>query len=132
MAVLTSKLTELQNEIGRLSRLSEHLQKEQARGGLLQKSAEQSARELQDKNNALIVLNEYFERLRLPDSLQDVRDETEMLVKDNEQLGQQLEQLYARKRNGQTDLEKMSSSLNSLRNRSLQLRRQMDEQQQKR
>ena len=132
VAVLTSKMTELQNETGRLSRASEQMQKEQARSGLLQKSAKQSARELQEKNNALAVFNEYFERLRLSGSLQDVHDEIELLANDNEQLGQQLEQLYVQKRSGQADVQKMSDALNSLRNRSLLLRRQMNEQQQKR
>lgn len=131
-AVLSAKIKDLQTEIGRLGRAAEKLQKDQARSGLLKQSAEQSARDLQSKNQTLIVLNEYFERIRLADALQDVKDEVHLMSSENDQLAEHLEQLYAAKRATENEHSVLQQTLTNQRNRAMQLRRRLDDEQQKR
>lgn len=131
MAVLTAKTNELQAEINRLGRASEQLQKEQARSGFLKQSAEQSARDLHAKNQALIVLNEYFERFRLPDASEDVKDEIQLMQSENIQLAEHLESLYAQKQTAESILVTLNQSLSNNRTLIANLRRKFDETQQK-
>jgi hypothetical protein len=132
LAVLSAKIKELQTEHHRLGRAAEQLQKDQSRTGMLKQSAEQSARELQSKNQALIVLNEYFERLRIPDALQDVKEEVHMINTENDQLAEHLEHLFSQKRLVENESTVLNQTMVKNRNRALNLRRQLDEEQQKR
>ena len=97
-------MNELHQEIARLTRAAEQMKNNESRINLMQQAAASLAKELKEKSSLLSAYNEYFERLRFDDSINDVEKEIELAKQDNELLIDELEARYRAKKESEKAL----------------------------
>lgn len=110
MAAINARMNELHQEIGRLNRATEQLRNNESRINLMQQAASSLAKEFKEKSNLLSAYNEYFERLRFDDSVNDVDKEIELTKEDNEMLIEELESKYKEKKETEKELNNLESN----------------------
>ena len=94
IGVLKTKMNELTAEIAVMSRENEEMALEENRMGLLKKKAESLAKELAAGNLSLSIHNEFLDRQRIGDTLDDVKEDMEATKTENEDLAASLETGY--------------------------------------
>lgn len=87
-----------------------------------QRKAEQLAKQLSDLSQDLAVYNEFADRTRLGDSVNEIREDLEALQQDNEQLQSKLETVYSEKKvkeeqisSKEAEIEKIKTYWNAIR-----------------
>jgi len=98
LGMLRSKINELTMEIARLSKESERMAKEESGLSVWQRKAESLARELKNGTKELSIYNEYWDRVRVGETDQDLIDDFQSLKADNVQLCTKLEKIYEEKK----------------------------------
>lgn len=114
MAVLNAKMNELHQEIARLTRATDQMKNNESRISLMQQAAAALAKELKEKSSLLFAYNEYFERLRFDDSINDVEKEIELAKEDNEALIEELEREYKEKKENEKALNNLESNFKAM------------------
>ena len=110
MALLNAKMNELIQEIQRLTRAAEQMKNNESKINLMQQAAASLAKELKEKSSQLSAYNEYFERLRFDDSINDVEKEIQLTKADNEILIEELENKYKEKKENEKLLNNLESN----------------------
>ena len=114
MAVLNAKMNELHQEISRLTRATDQMKNNESRVTLMQQAAASLAKELKEKSSLLFAYNEYFERMRFDDSIDDVEKEIELAKVDNEALIEELEREYRLKKENEKALNNLESNFKQM------------------
>lgn len=114
MAVLNAKMNELHQEISRLTRATDQMKNNESRISLMQQAAAALAKELKEKSSLLFAYNEYFERLRFDDSINDVEKEIVLAKEDNEMLIEELEREYKEKKENEKALNNLESNFKQM------------------
>lgn len=114
MALLNAKMNELHQEIARLTRATDQMKNNESRITLMQQAAASLAKELKEKSSLLFAYNEYFERLRFDDSINDVEKEIELAKEDNEVLIEELEREYKTKKENEKALNNLESNFKQM------------------
>ena len=109
MALLNAKMNELHQEIARLTRAADQMKNNESKVILMQQAAATLAKELKEKSGLLFAYNEYFERLRFDDSIEEVEKEIELAKEDNEALIEELEREYKQKKEKEKALNGLES-----------------------
>jgi intraflagellar transport protein 74 len=87
-------MNELTTEIASMTKENEEMALEENRMGLLKKKAESLAKELAAGNLQLAIHNEFLDRQRIGDTVDDVREDLEATKSENEELAASLESGY--------------------------------------
>ena len=86
IGILRSKLNEISNEKNLLLKECDIMAKEEARIGVYRQKAEDLAKELNDANHHLFTYNEFIDRIRIGDDVEDIKKDTFEIKHDNEAL----------------------------------------------
>lgn len=98
MGMLRSKINELTMEIAFLSKECQEMTKEEFGLSVWQRKAGSSAQELKNVTKELSIYNEYWDRVRVGENDQDVREDIQAMKTDNVQLSTKLEKIYEEKK----------------------------------
>lgn len=126
MALIKAKMTELSHEINRLSTDNEQMVQEEARAAILEKKAESLAKELAASDLELGIYNEFLDRQRMGDTLDDIQNEYESLLSQNHELSSRIEGQFEERTYLEDSINRQQSELLRIRQKWDQLKAQMD------
>ncbi|RWS11765.1 Spc7-like protein [Dinothrombium tinctorium] len=122
LGVLRAKMNELKSEITRLSKECENMRREESQIGAMQRKAETLAKELNNLSHELAVYNEFTDRMRSGESVDDVNEDINSLIAENEELSSRLEIAFEEKKkkealvkNYEAEIKRIVSSWNNMR-----------------
>ena len=92
MSALKSKMKELTNEIMVITQENERMAEEEGRMGIFKKKAESLAKDISGLTHDLSVYNEFHDRTRIGDSVEEVTEDLEVVRLQNDDLHSRLEE----------------------------------------
>ena len=98
MTALKTKMNELVSEINVINRENNEMSQDESRMGSLKKKAEALAKELTGLSLELSVYNEFLDRTRIGDSVEEVKEDLEVIRSENEELQSRLEEGFEEKK----------------------------------
>ncbi|RWS31072.1 Spc7-like protein [Leptotrombidium deliense] len=122
MGVLRSKMNDLRNEINRLGKECEAMRREESQISAWQRKAESLAKELNNLTQELSVYNEYTDRIRSGESIDEIKEDIAYLIEENDELHSRLEIAFEEKKrkevlvaNYEGEIKRIENNWNSLR-----------------